>query len=169
MTVSIVRTTGISPCIRHRDGYFFDGQFHLTVSGGSGIKVFPVIGQEPIELDFPIGAIWYLNGTKYFHEIRETSQVRIEVCVPADPRQDLLHLRMPAFVDHPWRFANPFHPAWRRARSQAIEHIKSAVAAGLASNSSIASFPDQFDEDVRKSWVDLGFEDLINEHNSERT
>lgn len=156
ITLSLVRSPSQQICVPHKDGYFFNGQFHLTILGNGGITVYEP-DDSKIAIEHPNGTFWYLNGTEYFHEIAPIRARRIEVCAPCSPREDLLALRKRAFVSHPWKFANPFHPDWQEARNQAMTHIKEAVANGLASNLQIASFPDRFEELVRKDWLAKGF------------
>ena len=80
--------------IPHRDGYWYDGQFHLTVLGNANVSVWPGERESKIGkklLWFENGSFWYLNGSKYYHTINKYSRPtknniyeRIEILIPLD-------------------------------------------------------------------------------------
>ncbi|MEO0335325.1 MAG: hypothetical protein AAF202_02970 [Pseudomonadota bacterium] len=83
-------------CIPHKDGYWMDGQIHLTIQGEANIEVWSGGGSpyedekaEPELLQMPNGTIWYLNGSNYWHNAKtleaELPEGRIELLAPVNP------------------------------------------------------------------------------------
>ena len=79
-------------CIPHKDGYWFDGQFHLTVLGNANISIWSG-GRESAKnkqsLWFENGSFWYINSSEYYHTINQYFQPtknnkyeRIEILIP---------------------------------------------------------------------------------------
>ncbi len=92
--VTQVTELGLPICNFHRDGYFFDGQFHLTVKGEAGLQIEK--DGELTDLHVPNGTFWYLNGTEYRHRVLPCSEERIEVCAPVNQILDDVTEKMKA-------------------------------------------------------------------------
>lgn len=139
-------------CIRHKDGFFFDGQLHLTILGNSHIIV-----EDPNEkvLTFDNGTFWYLNGSEYFHTIQPTHGERFELLAPVNQRPEDVAAKKICISDAPERYLDSTHPGWISLRSRQIEHVRQAVIHKRASNLQIAAFNEDFDKDVEANNKDL--------------
>jgi hypothetical protein len=133
-------------CIRHKDGYFFDGQIHLTILGNSNVVV-EHNGLETL-LHHPNGTFWYLNGSEYYHWIKSSIGERIEMLAPVNQRPEDLEKKLICVSERPERYLDTTSEQWKSLRQQQIEHVKIAIREKRASNLEVAAFNSYYDRQV---------------------
>lgn len=134
--ISYVENASEESCLFHRDGYFFDGQFHFTVLGQANIET--ELEQGLIKV--PNGTLWYFDSSKVRHRIRPTHGRRIEVCIPLDLREDIVVAKNHAVSPNPSAWLDGSNSAWMLKRQECQKYVTDAVDRGTASNKKIASF-----------------------------
>ena len=152
INLSYVEDSSNEVCLWHKDGYFFDGQFHLTVLGNSQIEVVTANG-ENLLLSKVNGTVWYLNGSSYYHKVKSGSGPRVEILVPQSPISSLREMRKRCISNTKEMYLNPFREEWKISRQRAINKIEESVHQGKASNLQIADFPTKFDYLVEQDWM----------------
>lgn len=137
--MSYVEDSSEEMCVWHKDGHFFNGQYHLTIEGNGDIEVETENGIEVISVE--PGTVWYLNGTEYRHKIKPTSGPRIELCFPMNQLEEDVRIKREC-VDpaDPNKLLSGDNPKWIELRKQQAEYVRRAVEAGRASNLTIAGF-----------------------------
>jgi hypothetical protein len=136
--LSYVEDASEEVCLWHRDGYFFNGQAHLTVEGGANIEVELPNGTEILRR--PAGAFWYLNGSSYRHRILPTCGPRIEICAPVEQRVSDVERKAAALPQDSLRLLQGSHPDWIELRREQARYVLDAVRRNTASNSQVAEF-----------------------------
>lgn len=130
-------------CVWHKDGYFHDGQMHLSVSGGGNIDVEELHGEDNITL--PDGSLWYLNASHYRHKIgRGTGNRRIEITAPLNMRPELAEWKTRAVEDGPYRQVHGDNPIFIDYRLKLSKGVRDAVRRGTASNASVGFSIDKY-------------------------
>jgi hypothetical protein len=121
----------------HKDRYFLDGQFHISVQGNGNIDLNNE--KDIINISVPNGTLWYLNGSHYYHTIKiGTGIERFELCAPVNMRPEHREWKIKAVPNDQWKHidgSNPIYTDFRRHISKGVEE---AVARGTASNTSVA-------------------------------
>lgn len=122
-------------CVWHKDKYFFDGQYHLTVKGNANIAV--KHEDESVENIFlPNGTIWYFNGSRYLHTINQgQGQERFEVCCPINQRT--LPQKYHAMSRDKWKHVDGTNEYYREMYKHVAKGVEEAVKRGTASNKSV--------------------------------
>jgi hypothetical protein len=127
-------------CLWHKDGYWWDGQFHMTILGNSQILVQD--GGLTIHISAENGTVWYLNGSEYYHKIAQSySGPRYELLAPCNLRQESINRKGRAVVSQPERWIDGKHPAISEEIEFAVNHMKKAIDENRASNLSVAQWP----------------------------
>ena len=126
-------------CVWHKDRYFFNGQYHVTIKGNANISV---DNEKEIEnISVPNGTMWYLNGTEYKHKINTgTGTERFELLAPVSPRPEHVKIRLKQVVDNKWKYIDSTSEEYINFRRKLAEGVEDAVKRGTASNTSVA-FP----------------------------
>ncbi len=136
--LSYVEDAAQETCIFHRDGYFWNGQCHLTILGNANIEV-----QNENETETLIqknGRLWYLNGTKYLHRIKPTFGERFELLAPVSERPEDVQAKLACVTNTPEQWCDSSHPSWLELRARQVNYVKQSIQAGRASNLSVAEF-----------------------------
>jgi hypothetical protein len=138
--LSLVDGGGLEVCNFHRDGYFFDGQLHLTILGQANIEV--LHDDNLTELLRPQdGTIWYLNGSQYYHRVVPPLTRRIELCAPLNQLPKDVEIKMRAVRKEDGKmWVDGNNQDWIDLRKQQINYVKEAVQRRTASNLNIAEF-----------------------------
>lgn len=137
--LSVVDDASEEMCVWHKDGYFFNGQYHLTIEGHGDILVENENGIEEISVE--PGTVWYLNGTEYRHKIKATSGRRIELCFPMNQRENDVAAKKECIEPNdPLMYVSGSNPKWIALREQQSEYVRQSVKNGKASNTKIAGF-----------------------------
>ncbi len=141
--LSYIQDPSENSCIPHRDGYWMNGQAHLTIQGNSGIRVWD---EDPYDnpnakfedLNFENGTVWYLNGTELHHSIlttscqdRRTNLPRIELLAPVEPKnlEGYTECLSPCSL----KFIDPFHDKWKQIKEKQAMRQQEAFQLGKAS------------------------------------
>ena len=130
----------------HKDGYWYDGQFHLTVLGNGNISIWP--GPRESQADKQLiwlenGTFWYLNGSRYYHTINRYARPtnhkayeRIEVLIPLDShgnQKEKDKLKSAASKDKN-RFFYPDNKKFIKLKKSQIQYALKAYAHNRASS-----------------------------------
>lgn len=126
-------------CLWHKDGYFFDGQMHLTILGNGSIEV-EVANEEVDYIFVPNGTVWYLNGSQFRHRIRPTLGPRLEICAPVNQRREDVEIKMNALSHDEVLLVDGANLEWTKLRREQATYVLRAIEKGKASNSNVASF-----------------------------
>lgn len=136
--LNLVEDASEEICIWHKDGYFFDGQMHLTVLGNACVEV---QNNNKIEfLHFPNGTFWYLNGSRYYHRIVPTKGRRIEICAPISPRRESVKIMKKALVKSPEKRVDGNNSELLVLQRKYVHYILKAIENKKASNLEVADF-----------------------------
>jgi hypothetical protein len=138
IVLSLVEDFNSPVSLRHKDGFFFDGQAHLTIAGHARIGV-EVDGRAQ-DLYLPNGCIWYLNGSEYYHEVKPATERRIEMCAPINQKKEDVLIKRKATSKDSYRWLDGRNEEWTQLRLKQTNYVKRAIEAGRASNLSVASF-----------------------------
>ncbi len=143
-----IRDASQPSCIFHRDGYFWDGIFHLSILGNSKIE-YSDEHKCPLEsttdaktLSFPNGSIWFFNSSKIYHRIGLQTGERIELCAPRLMREDYVNRSLKDYKMKADGFLDGTNKGWLENKAIAKKHILSAAEANRASNNTITRFVD---------------------------
>lgn len=136
--LSRVKTIGQPISIWHKDGYFFDGQFHLTIQGNA--KIESKVQDSVQTLYFPNGQCWYLNGSEHYHRVVPNAQERIELCAPLNQLQSDVDVKKKAILQDGRGWVDGKNTEWTQLRQQQIQYVKKAIEKGSASNLEKAHF-----------------------------
>ncbi len=126
--------------IPHIDGYWMEGQAHLTILGNADVDIWAGSRDEKnrCRLTFPNGTVWYINSSVYYHTIntsRDERQnpggLRIELTAPINIR-DMEEIHEVA-IDSPDRYIDPSNLKWQSMKRKQIQIQKEAYKAGRAS------------------------------------
>ena len=134
-------------CIEHKDGFYFDGQMHLTVLGNAQIRIH-VTDEKTEHIAVPNGRFWYLNSTRYLHKIVPSSGERFELCAAIGYRRDLVERLKSAVVEAPSRHLVLKDPELIAYRKRLIGDQIRATKEGRASNQRVAEFSHDVEEDL---------------------
>jgi len=126
-------------CIYHKDGFYFDGQMHLTILGNGNIHVLGDSTGDHL-LNFPNGQFWYLNSSRYVHKIVPSQGERFELCAAVSYRKDLVKRMMPAVSKDPSRHLELNNPELLAYRKKLIRDQWLATQEGRASSDTVAEF-----------------------------
>jgi len=132
-------------CIDHKDGFYFDGQMHLTLLGNAHIRVLAEDNQPEL-IHVPNGSFWYLNSSRYVHKIVPTQGERFELCAAVSYRRDLVEKLKSAVVDAPSRHLELRDPSLIEYRKKLIADQIRATKEGRASSHTVADFSHHVDE-----------------------
>jgi hypothetical protein len=145
--LSYVKDSSESICIKHKDGYWWDGQFHLTIQGNSNIEIeegslTSIITAKP-------GSIWYLNSSNYLHKIATTNctSERFELLAPCGFREESRILHEQATTSTTERWIDSTHEAMVAHRKAAMEHMDRALKNKTASNLDVAAWSLRYEKD----------------------
>lgn len=133
-------------CIDHKDGFYFDGQMHLTVLGNAHVRVLDHDG-TPELIRVPNGSFWYLNSSRYIHKIVPTQGERFELCAAVSYRRDLVEKLKTAVIDAPSRHLELRDPELIAYRKKLIVDLIRATKEGRASSHTVADFSHHVDEE----------------------
>lgn len=136
--LSRVSELGQPVSLWHKDGYFFDGQIHLTITGNANVDC--KVGDQEQRLVFPNGQLWYLNGSNYEHRVPPTDSERIELCAPVNQRASDVEQKKMAIVKDGLGWVDGTHSGWTQLRRQQSDYVRKSVALGKASNLNVADF-----------------------------
>jgi len=126
-------------CVWHKDRYFFNGQYHITIKGNANISVDD--GKDIHNIDVPNGTMWYMNGTEYKHKINTgTGTERFELCAPISQRPEHVKVKIKGVVNNKWKYIDTSSEEYNNFRKKLAEGVEDAVKRGTASNKSVA-FP----------------------------
>ena len=121
----------------HKDRYYLDGQFHVTVQGNANIDV--DTGENIFHLQVPNGTVWYLNATHYYHKICPGSgNERFELCAPVNMRPELREWKLKANPNDKWQHVKGDNPEYIKFKEFLVNGQEQAVKKGTASNISVA-------------------------------
>jgi hypothetical protein len=123
----------------HKDGYFFDGQLHLTILGNAGIEVEDDHGQVS-NIHKNNGTLWYLNGSHYRHRVSAIQSRRLELCAPNNQLIDDIQIKKMAIIDHQLGLLDGNNKAWLELRKQQAKHVLKAIENKTASNLMVGDF-----------------------------
>lgn len=141
--------SGTGPiCIPHLDGYWMNGQLHLTIQGQSCIHYWKTSPYEddsvkPQPLIFDNGSFWYLNGSEYYHSIftpnkNQIGKDRFELLVPVEPRnlEDYKH----CLSNCRFKYVDSQHPEWKKIKERQIMRQKESYKKKIASSPSSVGY-----------------------------
>lgn len=135
--VSIAYTVDDSKeiCVWHKDRYFFDGQYHITVKGNANLAV--KHEDETVEnIVLPNGTVWYFNGTRYLHTINKgKGEERFEICCPINQRH--MPQKILAMSDDKWKHVDGTNEYYQLMYKKVAQDVERAVERGTASNKSV--------------------------------
>ena len=122
-------------CVWHKDKYFFDGQYHLTVKGNANIAV--KHDDDSIEeILLPNGTVWYFNGSRYLHTINKgIGEERFEICCPINQKPTTLKLM--AMSNDEWKHVDGTNEYYQKMLKVVSNGVEDAVKRGTASNVSV--------------------------------
>ena len=139
-------------CIPHKDGFWMDGQAHLTISGEANIDVWRDIDpyenpQAPYEnIKVPNGTLWYLNGSSHWHRANpfelESELGRLEVLAPINPNSTEAYFE--CLKPGPEKMIDPECKEWKNIKKKHIEIEKKAQG----DNSSSSPFNLDYIKDI---------------------
>ena len=139
IVLTYIEDASIESCLWHKDGYFFDGQMHLTLLGNASIEV--IVGSKVKHLQFSNGSFWYLNGTQYQHRISCFPGKRIEICAPVNPLKESTQLLLRAIQsESPEKLIKASNPDWIAIQKKHAQYVLQAIDRKTASNLKVASF-----------------------------
>lgn len=140
IVLTYIEDASIESCIWHKDGYFFDGQMHLTILGNASIEI-KTKHNESKHLRFPNGSFWYLNGSQYQHRISPFPGERLEICAPVNPFREGLNMQLRAIESEPSeKLLKSSNPEWISLQKKCSQYVLQAVDKRTASNFKIADF-----------------------------
>jgi|TARA_R110000868_G_scaffold385262_2_gene653058 hypothetical protein len=121
----------------HKDRYYLDGQFHITVQGNANIDVDK--DGEVFNLQIPNGTAWYLNATHYYHKICPgVGNERFELTAPVNMRPALREWKLKANPNDKWQHVKGDNPEYVKYKEFLVKGQEQAVRDGTASNISVA-------------------------------
>ena len=121
----------------HKDRYYLDGQFHITVQGNANIDI--DTGKEKFNLKVPNGTVWYLNATHYYHKICPgNGNERFELCAPVNMRPEIRKWKLKANPNDRIQLVNGDNEEYMKLKQWLVSGQEEAVKAGTASNISVA-------------------------------
>lgn len=131
--LSYVEDASQEMCLWHRDGYWWSGQFHLTILGNAEILVREKGVETRIRKDN--GTVWYLNGTQYEHKIAaDHIGPRFELLAPCGFREPSAQAHRNAATETPERWIDGRHPEFVREIESARIYMENSIRSGRASN-----------------------------------
>lgn len=136
--LSFVEDSSKEICIWHKDGYFFNGQLHLTVLGNANIEI--EVDSSVELLKMPNGSFWYLNGSSYRHRIRPSQGPRIEICAPVDQKPEDVRIKKQALSHGGLQLVDGNDPRWVQLRKGQAQYVLDSVRKRKASNLQVADF-----------------------------
>jgi len=126
-------------CVWHKDGYWWNGQFHLCILGNSNILIKDESLQMHVQAE--AGTVWYLNSTEYYHKILSSwPGERFELLAPCNYREDCTARRIQGVTAGPERWMDRNHPAIIEDTRIAVEYMKQSFSAGKASSNRVADW-----------------------------
>jgi hypothetical protein len=144
--VSIAYTVDDSKeiCVWHKDRYFFDGQYHITVKGNANLAV--KHEDETVEnIVLPNGTVWYFNGTRYLHTINVgKGEERFEICCPIN--QKVMTAKIVATSNDEWKHVDGTNEYYKAMYKKVAQGVEQAVERGTASNKSVHYPVNPFDK-----------------------
>lgn len=125
-------------CVWHKDKYFLNGQFHISVEGDDGFVVEK--DSEIEEITKVPGQVWYLNGTTYYHKITVGSGMRrLELCAPINLRSRYRDGKMLGVdFEDPFRYIDGNNEQYTAYRKWVAEGVEEAIKRGTATNVSVS-------------------------------
>lgn len=147
--LSRIRDSSVPASLFHKDGYFWNGIFHLTIEGQSNIDYCfnpEVCNPNEIQptdiknLKFESGHIWYFNSTPFYHKIGLGEGERLELCAPCSMHPSYIERchKYGEFDSNGYIGGNSLE--WKQSKTYAKEYVLNAIFEGTASNSEIAEF-----------------------------
>ncbi len=128
-------------CVGHRDDYFFDGQFHLTILGNGNIQILDEKNEKPMGIiSQPNGTAWYCNGSEFYHTIKPTSGPRFELLAPNRIRTEYFGPMRSAVREDKMMWLDGTDPAWTEDRRRIRKGVLEDAASGRSYNTKLAKF-----------------------------
>ncbi len=139
INLTYVRDASEEICVWHQDGYWWTGQFHLTILGNGNLLVRD--GSVTMHIQAESGSIWYLNGTDYQHKILNSWKgERFELLAPCNCREDAAFRRFPAVTETKERWIDATHPSIKFDTARTLEYMRESFAQGRASSKVVADW-----------------------------
>ena len=135
-------------CLWHKDGYFHDGQFHLTILGNANVEIQVNEKKELLLMD--TGTVWYLNGSEVLHRVKPTQGPRIEICAPLNSRKESLQANYEAISFGETKLLDGTNLNFTNWRREQAEYVMNSVRLKKASNLKIADFAVPPNDDLLK-------------------
>lgn len=123
----------------HKDGHFFDGQFHLSILGNARVEVEDDDG-ETLEILKEDGTLWYLNGSHYRHRLPPVKSRRLELCAPNNQLPLDVEIKKSAIKDLKLGLVDGENKTWTELRKKQANHVLEAIEKKTASNLKVGEF-----------------------------
>lgn len=142
IVLTYIEDASVASCLWHKDGYFFDGQMHLTILGKASLEFKMGGGGTPIShLQLPNGTFWYFNSSHFFHKISVFKGQRIEMVAPVNQLEADLKLKLQAVsLESSEKLLSNSNPIWTSVRKNQAQYVLKSIQQGKASNLNIADF-----------------------------
>lgn len=147
--LSRIRDASEPACIFHKDGYFWEGLFHMPVLGRSDIvyannpslvKSSEITDGDLKRLEFEPGTIWFFNSTHYFHTIDPTKGERLELCAPCGMHPEYVSRCLEGISLGKDGYMDGESLSWKNNKIHARKYILDSISKGQASNEEVADF-----------------------------